>query len=230
MLDFNLARDPFVNRRPILRVTAVLWLLAVGLLALNGWLYWRHFVGQGLQEQELASLDPKLEEQRRLLDEALASLETFDLDWQRQQVAFLNARIAERTFSWSELFDHLSEVLPRNVRIGRVTPQLAEGSRANSRGSLRNPEDEVELGLSGTAEEDGALLVFVDALFAHPRFRRPNLASEARRSDNAEVRFTLSVIYKPVAPRPATRKAAVEDADEDATEEPALEPAERARS
>lgn len=230
MQGLNLARDPFINRRPVLRAAALLWLLAGGLLALNGWVYWHHFVGQGRQQEELAALDPKVTEQRRLLDDALTSLKTFDLDWQRQQVAFLNARIAERTFSWSELFDHLSEVLPPNVRIERVTPQLPAGQRGNARGPQRSPEDEVVLDLSGAAEEDGALLVLVDAFFAHPRFRRPNLEVESRRTDSAEVTFTMSVIYKPASPKPGDDEDAIEAAQEEATEASALEPAARVSS
>jgi hypothetical protein len=230
MNDINLARDPFRNRRPILRAAALLWGLSLGLLALNGWLYWQHFVGQGQQEEELASLEPKVAEQRQLLDQAVATLESFDLDWQRQQVAFLNARIAERTFSWSALFDDLSQVLPRNVRIGRVTPHLASSPARGSRGTNRAPGDEVVLDLSGSAEEDDALLVLLDAFFAHERFRRPKLEVEARRSGGDEVTFTMTVVYQPATPVPAKRQEGVEAVGEDEDDEPVAAPAGRVRS
>lgn len=219
MQGLNLARDPFLNKRPIRRIAALLWVLAVALLAVNGWSYWRHFVGQDRQQSELAELEPKIAEERQRLDSALDSLTRYDLSWQSEQVEFLNAKIAERTFSWSALFDHLSEVLPRNVRIERVTPHLTRTGHSRARPALRGPEDEVELEFTGAAEKDEALLVLIDAFFAHERFRRPNLKVESRSKDGSEVGFSMTVTYKPVAPRPRQRDNA--DEDEEAREAPA---------
>jgi hypothetical protein len=153
----NLARDPFVNRRPIRRVSGLFWILAAGVLAVDGWLYWGHFAGQGRQQSTLEELEGGAAEERRRLDAALSSLDDFDIDWQRDQITFLNAKIAERTFSWSALFDHLSEVLPRSVRVERVTPQRASRVSARKRRSRQMAEDEVNLELTGAAEEDRRL-------------------------------------------------------------------------
>lgn len=213
MQGLNLARDPFLNRRPIRRVASLLWVLAVALTAVNGWSYWRHFVGQDRQESELAELEPKIAEERQRLDTALDSLTRYDLSWQSEQVAFLNAKIAERTFSWSALFDHLSDVLPRDVRIERVTPHFAGTGRSRARKALRGPEDEVGLEFTGAAEKDEALLVLLDAFFAHERFRRPNLKVESRSTDGSEVGFSMTVTYMPIAPRLAQDDNAEEARD-----------------
>jgi len=222
MRGLNLARDPFVNRRPIRRIAVLVWVLALTLLAINARSYWRHFVGQDRQQSELAELEPRIAAERGQLDAALESLTQYDLDWQGEQVTFLNAKIAERTFSWSALFDHLSEVLPRNVRIERVTPHVAKPGRSRARLALREAEDEVELQLTGAAEQDDALLVLIDAFFAHDRFRRPNLKVESRNKDGSEVGFSMTVVYKPVAPVPAkARKARQDPAAAQAGEVPA---------
>jgi len=208
----NLARDPFLNRRPLRRVVMLLWLAGAGLLAVNGWRYWDHFSGRGEQRQELGELEALVAEERQLLSAAEDVLDSYDLDWQRRQVDFLNARIAERTFAWSALFDDVAEVLPRNVRIERITPQLA-GSSSRRRGSAaRSSEDEVALEFAGAAEEADALLVLVDAFYAHERFRRPNLKVESRDGAARQVRFSMDVIYRPV--KPARKAAAEEDAPE----------------
>jgi Tfp pilus assembly protein PilN len=177
-----------------------LWALATILLGVNGWLYWRHFDGQGQQRSELSRLEASMAEERRLLSDAMVLLEGYDLDWQREQVTFLNARIAERTFSWSALFDHLAEVLPRGVRVERVT--LTVGSRGRSRRGdrQRSADDEVTLQLTGVAEEDVALLVLLDAFFAHERFQRPNLSVEARNQSATQVSFSMNVVYRPAMP------------------------------
>lgn len=207
MRGLNLASDPFLNRRPVRRIGALLWLLALALVLLNARSYWLHFVGQDRQQSELSDLEPKIAEERRQLDQALASLGQFDLSWQSEQVEFLNAKIAERTFSWSALFDHLSEVLPRNVRIERVTPHLTKRGRSRGRRELRTAEDEVQLEFTGAAEEDDALLVLIDAFFAHERFRRPNLKVEARSDDGRGVGFSMTVRYLPVTPQAAPAEA-----------------------
>lgn len=210
MKGLNLAHDPFVNRRPIRRAGALLWVLAVALTVVNAGSYWRHFVGQDRQQSELAELAPKIAQQRGQLDAALEAVSQYDLDWQTEQVAFINARIAERTFSWSELFDHLSEVLPREVRIERVTPHLTKKSRLRSRQKLRAAEDDIQLEFTGAAEADEALLVLIDAFFAHERFRRPNLKVESRSDNGKEVGFSMTVTYQPLAPRPAPRRKEAE--------------------
>jgi hypothetical protein len=196
----NLARRPFLNRRPVLRVAVLLALAAAGLLCLNVWLYWQHFAGREDQRTELDQLREKTAEESATLEEALTALESFDVDWQQDQIAFLNARIAERMFSWSALFDHLAEVLPRTVRIERVTPALAGRQSRRRRGNLRSAEDEVALEITGAAEEDEALLELVDAFFAHSRFRRPSLKVEAREGGSSQVGYSMAVIYMPTLP------------------------------
>jgi len=224
MGGLNLARDPFVNRRPVRRLAYVLWALATALLALNGWSYWGHFAGRDRQETELADLEPKVADERDRLEAALEELGGFDLDWQAEQIEFLNAKIAERTFSWSALFDHLSEVLPDNVRIERVTPVLTATRRSRGKKALRTAEDEVVLEFTGAAEQDEALLVLLDAFFAHERFRRPNLKVESRQGSGRQVNFSMTVAYKPVAPQPRKVRRAEDPSEEQTPAAPAAQP------
>ena len=208
----NLARTPFVNRRPMLRLAGVLGLAALALTVVNIWNYWQHFAGRGQQRDELTQLTERTAEERAQLEQALTTLEGFDISWQTDQIEFLNAKIAERTFSWSDLFDDLSEVLPRSVRIERVTPKLGfsqSGRPGRVRGSLRHPGDEVFLDLTGAAEQDEALLELVDAFFDHDRFRRPDLQSESRIGDAGSVGFAMGVVYSPL-PAVAAKESRVE--------------------
>ena len=64
MKGLNLARDPFLNRRPIRQGCRAAVGSGRGLTAVNGWSYWRHFVGQDRQQSELAELEPKIAEER----------------------------------------------------------------------------------------------------------------------------------------------------------------------
>ena len=72
--------------------------------------------------------------------------------------------------------------------------------------SVRTP---VELRIAGEAQDDESLLVFVDRLFAHPSFERPNLQNESRQSDGG-LGFSLTVTFypDPAAAAPAAPAAA----------------------
>jgi Tfp pilus assembly protein PilN len=214
----NLAHQPFVNHRPVRRLALLAWVAAVALLASNSWLYWSAFASRGEQRSELEQLEARTADERAHLEAALVTLERFDLDWQRDQIAFLNARIAERTFSWSALFDDLAEVLPTSVRVERLTPEI--GSRRGHGRGLRKPGDAVTLEIAGVAQRDDALLDLVDGFFAHERFSRPNLRVEARQQ-GGQVTFSMSVVY-----RPAERAAEAGEAEaSEAPDEPPVDEA-----
>lgn len=190
----DLAADPFVNARPVRRATTLLWLLGVALLAANVWLYWGYFSGQGAKSERLGQLEPRLE-----LERLRQELDGLDLAEQNVHVAFLNTKIAQRAFSWSSLFDRLAEVLPAEVHLRRLNPRFSDPKQASRRGSALAPREElVQLELAGVAKSDQALLAFIDAIFAHPAFREPNLVSEARR-EGGNVEFSLGAVYLPAA-------------------------------
>jgi len=84
--------------------------------------------------------------------------------------------------------------------LGGRTPRVADLKRVGRGNRQRAAEDEVELELTGTAQEDGALLVLLDAFFAHERFERPKLKVETHDESSSQVSFSMSVAYSPVKP------------------------------
>ncbi len=187
----NLASRPFSNQTPVLRAAIGLGVVALLLVALNVALYWSYFSGSGEEARaELAVIDgdiSRVESELEALDREIA---THDVEALRAHVSFLNMRIAERTFGWSGLFEDLGQVLPAQVRLVRLSPRLGRASRG---GAPTN----VVLTIEGAARNDEAVLAFIDALFEHPRFEKPDPSREARRE--GELRFGLTVTYKPPA-------------------------------
>lgn len=215
-MDLNLARLPFVNRRPVRRLAMVLWLLAVALAAFDLYLYGNYVAGSRDARERLAAVETDIEEEERLIAEARAELGALDVAVLNRRATFVNARIAERTFSWSRLFDDLAEVLPGSVRLSVLTPQFATEEGAGGR--LRRAEagleeGEVALDLRGEAKNGEALLAFIDQLFAHQAFRAPNLEREAE-SASGTVEFSLKAVYRTAAGPPAA-DAAVPEAETD---------------
>ncbi len=192
----NLASRPFVNRRPVRRLALLLWLVGGLAFVANGFLYWRHLTGAGRRQDELVEIAAEAERERATLADREAALAQLDLDWQNDQVRFLNYKIAERAFPWSELFDQLTQVLPRGVRLARLQPSVAR-AETSRREAPTSYGEAVGLAMSGGAESGEALYAFLDALFEHPAFDRPSLARESR--GEGEVEFTLTVTYLPRA-------------------------------
>ncbi|MGE0641607.1 MAG: hypothetical protein AB7G12_11115 [Thermoanaerobaculia bacterium] len=197
-LDPNLARTPFVNDRPVARLAWLLWILAVaaGVGAV--------VIGLGARrdastlQAEWVRATAEAATARTRATTLKAALEKDDLASWNERSEFLNQRIAERAFSWNGLFDQMTGLMPRGVRLLNVLPEgfvLRRGSRNANAPSPATTR--VSLRLRGEAEDTESLLEFIDRLFADPLFANPNLARESEQKD-AHIRFDLSVQYLPV--------------------------------
>jgi Tfp pilus assembly protein PilN len=205
----NLARRPFINTRPVVRLAAILWLLGLLLLAANVALFLGYLNASQETRTRLASRQRELESERRAVQELRDDLASLRLDQQNREVAFLNRMIDERTFSWSLLFDRMADVLPDHVRLLRLTPtSLVQKETEAALLAGREPKPlPVVLSMSCEAKDDESVLLFVDNLFAHPAFAEPNLASE-QREDNGQLKFEVTVQYLPNPSRRAGSAAA----------------------
>jgi Tfp pilus assembly protein PilN len=192
----NLAARPFVNSRPVTRVTAALAILAVLFLAADALLFWRYFRRGEDQREQLRRVEEEIAAERREAARLAGELAAVDLDRLNRRADYLNHKIAERTFGWGLLFDRLAAILPGDVRLLSLTPRpLVEPGPRRADRSAAAGEERVKIEIQGAARRDEAILELLDALFADPAFASPNLAREARQQ--GEVSFSLSVVYRP---------------------------------
>ncbi len=224
----NLASRPFANQRPPRRLGLALAALALALTAWNIGTWWRSGASDAERMAELERLTEATREAVARTATLEAELATSDVAAFNEEATFLNARIAERVFSWNRLFDHLTEVLPRGVRLRQLAPvretEMRGSGSARRRTTRTTPADgigdeRVALSLQGDAENDEALFEFVDLLFANPRFRSPNLSNQST-TRTGEVSFNLTVLYERTA-----RDLAQEQSEPAADEVPHVEPA-----
>jgi hypothetical protein len=203
--DVNLARRPFGNSRPVVRASLLLWLLGAALLAANVSSFWTYLVASEDKRAQLDRGDQEIQTQQGKVRELDQRLARFDLKQMNDQIEFLNSKIAERTFSWSQLLAHVARALPNDVRLIRLSPltgakagQSRTGRTTTRKGALR--EGEVTLTMTGETRDDEELLRFVDNLFAPP-FRDPNLIRESREEDSDRVSFEVTVQYRAAPPQ-----------------------------
>lgn len=197
----NLAGRPFLNSRPVVRISLLLWMLGFLLLLGNVSLFWSYLSASEDKRAEIARGEQAIQRRQAEVRDLEARLNSIDLEDLNAEIRFLNGKIAERTFSWNLLLDHLARVLPNDVRLNRLQPVTADqarrasqGSRSARRGQPR--EGLVTLEILGDTRDDEALLRFVDNLFTHP-FANPNLVREERLDEGSVVRFELTVEYIP---------------------------------
>lgn len=208
----NLARRPFRNRRPAIRLGVGLWLLAAGALASATWLYLDYWRGAANSRAEIARLEAAIADERQRIGEREQQLGALALEAGNEQTRVLNEWIADRVFSWGGLLDDLEEVLPIGARVQSLAP---ERRREVNRGARKEAE-RVGLRLEGTVENEDALVELLENLYAHPRFGRPVLSTE-RREELRQTSFNLTVEYLPASA--AGNPEAVEAADTAVTDE-----------
>jgi Tfp pilus assembly protein PilN len=197
----NLARRPFANTRPLRRVATVLWVLGCAIAVVVVILYWRALFGIEGRRTEIAAVDRSIAEEQRRLAAAEAALAALDLRRQNVEAAFLEARIRERTFPWSALFEDLAEVLPRKVRLISLAPKASELLPDSNVSRSRRPGSAVSFGrvqlqMTGAAASDEALTELLDRIFASRSFSQPTMPTE-RRDNDGTIGFALGVSYMP---------------------------------
>jgi Tfp pilus assembly protein PilN len=205
----NLARQPFLNARPVTRIAILLWIGAGLLLASNVALFWSYLARSEKTRTALGAAEQGTEHEKQAVQDLDSRLASLNVDRQNREVLYLNRKIAERVFSWSHLFDRLAEVLPDGVRLVHLLPERL-GGKEDINVNQRQAKNDVTLEISGEAKSDEVLLQFVDRLFAHASFSEPDLLRQERGEDGL-ILFELKVHYLPdvpllpPAPAPAAR-------------------------
>lgn len=185
MITPNLASRPFLNTRPVWIVAAAAAILTLVFVALNIWLY---LATSSHMEAEIARRD-----ELELRHEALATEVRADVDdlqkvpWRTLtgKVVATNVILREHSFSWLEMLDDIERVLPWNVRMTNIAPNV-------------EPE-EVTLSLEIVAQTREAMLTFLDNILADPRFSDPTPVNERTPEEATAAGYflTLKVTYHP---------------------------------
>ena len=123
-LHLNLASRPYRDYKPLYAVVVVTSLAIAYLMLNNVETYYRYVSDTQTTRAKIAQLDNEAEGEQRRAQGAEAQLKGVDLVTLDSETKFINAQLAERAFSWSELLDRLERVLPDDVRIRNIAPQF----------------------------------------------------------------------------------------------------------
>ncbi len=185
MMFPSLSSRPFLNTRPVWAVTALAAGIGVVLLAVNIGLY----ISSNRRLEAQLARRAELVEQVRTLSAELrrdtAALEKVPWKKLRLRARRLDGILHEYAFSWRRLFGDLGEVLPREVRLYRISPDVSDKG--------------VVLTIAGTARNREALLELLQNMIDDPRFEDPLPRSETtpEGATGTGYEFRMKVNYLP---------------------------------
>jgi len=193
-IHLNLAARPYRDYRPVYAVVVVLSLLTAFLMLNNVDTYLRYVQETKATRAEIA----KVEEQARLEaqqeESARNRLKGLDLAQLDNQTRFINAKLAERAFSWSRLLDELESILADDVRLMSVSPGFGEDGR-------------IQLSLQFQAKSADGMITTINRMNADPQFSDAFPSSETQ-DDAGIFTFELSAKYQPESGTGAVQQTA----------------------
>ena len=132
--------------------------------------------------EKINQVEQQVDAENRRAAEANQRLRAVNVKQITEQAQFVNARLAERAFSWSELLDRLERVLPDDVRIESISPAFGK-------------DGQVHLTLEAVAKNGEGMVHTLDRLNRDVRFANAFPASEEKSSTG--YRFGIAVDYRP---------------------------------
>jgi Tfp pilus assembly protein PilN len=191
-LHLNLAKQPYRDYRPVYAVVVVMSLLIAVLMLNNIDTYYRYKTETKTTRTTIATLETQAEQERTRAAAADNQLRSFDLVALGNETHFINAQLAERAFSWSELLDRLEDVLPRDVRIISISPAFL-------------PNGLVHLEMMFDAKTPDGMLAVITNLQKNKQFVNPFPHNETQ-SEKGGYSFTVGVDFKPTVARPMEKR------------------------
>jgi hypothetical protein len=137
-----------------------------------------------------------LRRQIDLADRERASAEQYlnrsEVQQIQAQSEFLNSMILRKSFSWTDAFMELEQVMPQRLHVNSIAPEI-------------NDEGHLELRLAVSGPIRGAAIELARRLDQSPRFLQARILDERTESNNA-VDYTVTAIYVPLSARTPERQ------------------------
>jgi len=183
-LDINLATRPYEDAREFW----ARWGLGVGLLgaltlvllglAVNGWTKAgrdRHDIAR--LQQQIAARDTERAQAQAFLD-LVANRST------RDQSQFVNGLIQRKAFSWTRVFEDLERVIPSNLHVVSLRPEL-------------NEQNQMQLDMKVACDTRAAAVELVHRMEGSRHFQGAQLVQEGSGETGSGVAASVVAIYVP---------------------------------
>jgi type IV pilus assembly protein PilN len=182
-LDINLATRPYEDAREFwmrwglgVGLLGLLTLVLVG-LAVQGW------IKAGRDRHEIVRVQGLIaqRDEERTRDQAV--LDMVANRSTRDQSQFLNELIQRKSFSWTRVFEDLEQVMPKNLHVVSLRPNL-------------NEQNQMELEMRVAGDTRAAAVELVHRMESSKHFQRAQLAQEGS-GEGTSIAATVDAIYVP---------------------------------
>ena len=184
-LDINLATRPYEDAREFwmrwglgVGLLGVLTLVLLG-LAIRGW------VSAGRDRHNIAELEQKIADRDKERTEDQAVLDMAVNRSTRDQSQFLNGLIQRKAFSWTRVFEDLERVMPSNLHVVSLRPEL-------------NEQNQLQLDMKIACDTRSAAVELVHRMEGSTHFQGAQLVGETSGEGSAVLAQVVS-IYIPDA-------------------------------
>lgn len=179
----NLASAPFARTRPIVVFSVLLGAVLVGLL---GFLIYLNIANRWEAREtrariaELEAESTTVARQQAVQDAILKDPRYAEA---LEQTVFINSLLRRKGISWMKMFDDLGGVLPHNVRVLRIRPQVT-------------PSNEVYLDMDVAAETGDPVIQMLRRMEGSPVFGPTAIHSSLAPTESEPLyRYRISVNY-----------------------------------
>jgi type IV pilus assembly protein PilN len=184
-LDINLATRPYEDAREFwarwglgVALLALLTLFLLGLTA-SDW------IKAGKDRREIAQLQQSIAKRDQERAQAQAFLDLAANRSTRDQSQFLNGLIQRKSFSWTRVFEDLEQVMPSNLHVLSLRPEL-------------NEQNQMELEMKVACDTRAAAVELVHLMESSKHFQGAQLVQENVSSDSGSgIAASVSEIYVP---------------------------------
>ncbi|MEZ5402883.1 MAG: hypothetical protein R2729_24615 [Bryobacteraceae bacterium] len=181
----NLANEPFRRDRPFLLAALAGVALLSGLLVMQVSLGWVEREQRTALEQDIAQAQTALDGIRRQRAEVDTRLRHPENAVVFDNAVFLNGLLMRKGISWTKIFDDLEGVMPYNVRLVSIRPQV-------------DLENNIRLDMTVAASDPQPVINMLMKLEASPRFGATAIATWTPPSQSEPLyRGRVNVNYAP---------------------------------
>ncbi len=190
-LNINLASQKYEDVRMFVSragmATAAMAVFTLLLLAL-AWFNYSSSQSSSVRIRELRQKIAALQQERTAAEAVENRPENRDVTLQKN---FWNKQIAQRAFSWTQLFNDLQRIMPGRAYVISVAPELTKDNR-------------LKLKLTIGSEKHDDALALVKKMEVSPRFQEARIMSEGTQKgqrQEALFKFDIEAFYVPPGPQ-----------------------------
>jgi Tfp pilus assembly protein PilN len=200
-LDINLATHPYEDSREFWSRwglgVAVLGVLTLALLGfvVQGW------ISAGRDRHDIAQLQDQIVQRDKERAQAQAFLNMAVNHSTREQSQFLNGLIQRKSFSWTRVFEDLEQVMPPNLHVASLRPELTE-------------QNQMQLDMRVMGNSRSAAVELVHRMEGSRHFRDAQLVAETLSGESGTtIVASVTAIYVPDSVGKSADKGADRGAD-----------------